>query len=63
MAVVNLTTLLKGKTGWVSLSKDNKRIVAQAKNLETLISQLRKLGNPDGHITYLPPGKVANYVG
>ncbi len=63
MAVVNLTKILKGKTGWVSISKDNKKLIAHARNLKNLVSKLEKMGNPDGYIMIVPSGKFSSYVG
>lgn len=62
MGIVNLTKLLQGKRGWVSLSTDNKKIIAQAETLKSLLTKLKKMGNPDGHI--MIAGKdYSNYVG
>ena len=62
MAVVNLTKILKGKSGWVSISKDNKKVIAQAKNLKNLVVKLKKMGNPDGYIMIASPD-YSNYAG
>lgn len=59
MGIINLTKTLKGKTGWVSLSQDYKRIITQGKTLKELINKLKKLGNPKGHIMY----SVKDYSG
>ncbi len=50
MGVINLTKTLKGKIGWISLSKDYKKVIAQAKTLKELVVKLNKMGNPEGHI-------------
>lgn len=63
MTVINWTKILNGKTGWVSISKDNKRLIAHAKDLKGLIEKLKKMGNPDGHIMIVPTGKFSSYVG
>lgn len=52
MSFINLTKTLKGKTGWVSLSEDYKKVIAQGKSLKELIVKLKKIGNPKGHIMY-----------
>lgn len=62
MAVVNLTKILTGKTGWVSISRDNKKIVAQAKTLKDLVRKLKKMGNPDGYIM-IASSDYSNYAG
>ena len=63
MAIVNLTKILKGKTGWVSISKDDKKVIAHAKSLKELVGKLKKMGNPEGHIMIVPSGKFSSYVG
>ena len=50
MGVVNLTKTLKGKTGWVSISSDNKKVLAQGKTLKRLLLKLKQMGNPEGYI-------------
>lgn len=50
MGIINLTRILKGKSGWVSISRDNKKVVAQEKTLKELVSKLKKMGNPSGYI-------------
>lgn len=62
MGVVNLVKTLKGKTGWVSLSPDNKKIIAQGKTLKDLIQKLGKMGNPEGHIMNVAKD-YSQYVG
>lgn len=62
MGVINLIRALKGKTGWVSLSNDHKRVIAQAKTLKNLIQKLNKMGNPDGHIM-VAAKDYSNYIG
>ena len=48
---INLVKILKKyHTGWVSISKDNKKVIASSKTLETLLTKLHKMGNPDGYI-------------
>lgn len=62
MVVVNLAKILKGKVGWVSLSADNKKIIAQAKTLKALITKLKKIGNPKGYITNVEKD-YSTYIG
>lgn len=50
MAVINLTKTLKGKTGWVSIAPDNKKVIAQGRNLKGLLRKLKEMGNPEGYI-------------
>ena len=51
MGAVDLTkTLRKYKSGWVSISKNNKEVIASSRSLKSLLSKLEKLGNPDGYI-------------
>lgn len=62
MGIINLTKTLKGKTGWVSLSQDYKKVVAQAGSLKELLNKLKKMGNPKGHIMYSAKD-YSGYVG
>lgn len=62
MGIVNLTKVLQGKTGWVSISPDHKRVVAQAKTLKALVVKLKKMGNPDGRIM-IAAKDYSSYVG
>ncbi len=51
MQVINLIKTLKNyKSGWVSISKDNKKVIASAKTLEVLLVKLKKMNNPEGYI-------------
>lgn len=50
MKTINLARLLKGKTGWVSISSDYKKIIAYGKTLSELLGKLKKMGNPKGYI-------------
>ena len=51
MSVANLSKTLRGQTsGWVSISKDYKKIIAKDKSLKELLEKLNKLGNPDGYL-------------
>lgn len=62
MGVVNLSKTLKGKSGWVSIAPDNKKVIAQGKNLKELLRKLKAMGNPDGYI--MIAGKdFSSYVG
>lgn len=51
MGIINLTHIIEGKTGWVSISLDYKKVIAQGKTLRQLIQKLKKMGNPNGYIT------------
>ena len=51
MSVANLSKTLRGQTrGWVSISKDYKKIIAKDKSLKELLKKLEELGNPDGYL-------------
>ena len=51
MKIINLSKILKGHTsGWVSISNDNKRVVASGKTLKELLNKLERLGNPQGYV-------------
>jgi len=51
MRIVDLTKPLKGYTsGWVSISKDYKKVVVSGRTLKSLLKKLKKMGNPDGYI-------------
>ena len=51
MSVTNLSKTLRGQTsGWVSISKDYKKIIAKDKSLKELLKKLKKIGNPDGYL-------------
>lgn len=62
MKPIDLTKILQGKTGWASISRDNKKVIAQAKTLKTLVEKLKKMGNPEGHIMVIG-GDYSRYVG
>lgn len=62
MAVINLTKILQGKTGWVSISPDHKKIIARAKNLKELLVKLEKVDNPKGYIM-IAAKDYSRYVG
>ncbi len=54
---------LKGLTsGWASISKDSKRVIAHAKTLDELVRKLDKKGKPEGVITRVATG-FTSYVG
>lgn len=51
MRKVNLAKALKGYTsGWVSISKDYKKVIASGKTLNTLLKKLDGMGSPDGYL-------------
>ena len=55
---------IKGITsGWVLVSKDNKRVLAHAKTLKQLIRNIELKGNPEGSISIVPPANFTSYVG
>lgn len=62
MSVINLTKTLKGKSGWVSIAPDNKKVIAQGRNLKGLLNKLREMGNPDGYIM-IAADDFSTYVG
>lgn len=62
MGLVNLTKTLKGKIGWVSLSKDYKKVIAQAKTFKGLLAKLKIMGNPDGFIM-VAAKDFSSYIG
>ena len=41
-------TLKRYSKGWVSISKDYKRVLASGKTMESVLKQLKRIGNPDG---------------
>ena len=51
MKATNLAKILKNYTsGWVSISKDYKRVIASGKTLKSLLVKLAKKKNPDGYL-------------
>lgn len=51
MRKANLAKVLKGYTsGWVSISKDYRKVLASGKTLNILIKKLEKMGIPDGYL-------------
>ncbi|OGD93936.1 hypothetical protein A3A48_04385 [Candidatus Curtissbacteria bacterium RIFCSPLOWO2_01_FULL_37_9] len=56
--------ILNGITsGWVLVTKDNKRVLAHAKTLKQLIKNIELKGNPEGSISIVPPANFSSYVG
>ena len=56
--------ILNGITsGWVLVTKDNKRVLAHAKTLKQLIRNIELKGNPEGSISIVPPANFSSYVG
>ena len=49
-------------SGWVSISKDHRKVIAQGKTLDELVKKLEKRGNPKGVITRITTG-FSSYVG
>ncbi len=62
MPVINLTKILRGKKGWVSLSLDYKKIVARGESLNDLLKNLKEKNNPKGYIMKVNQD-YSNYVG
>lgn len=62
MGVINLTKTLKGRAGWVSISPDHKKVIAQAKTFKQLLAKLKKMGNPDGSIM-IAAEDFSSYIG
>lgn len=51
MQKANLVKTLKSYTsGWVSISRDYKKVIASGKTLNIVLRKLEKLGKPDGHL-------------
>lgn len=51
MEEANLVKILKGYTsGWVSISKDYKKVIASGKSLDIVLKKLTKMGNPKGYL-------------
>lgn len=51
MGIIDLTKPLKDHTsGWVSISKDYKKVIASGRTLKSLLKKLNKMGNPDGYL-------------
>lgn len=59
----NLAKILKSYTsGWVSISKDYKNVIASGKNLKILFQRLNRLGNPKGYLMKAAKD-YSNYIG
>ncbi len=51
MKKANLIKILQGYTsGWVSISRDYKKVIASGKTLSTVVVKLKKMGNPEGYL-------------
>lgn len=51
MAKTDLAKTLKDHTsGWVSISRDYKKVIASGKTLDVVLKKLEKMGNPDGYL-------------
>lgn len=62
MKVIDLVKVLKGyNSGWVSISKDSKKILASDKTLKGLLKKLSKI-KVEGYIMKAS-GNYSNYVG
>jgi len=51
MKQTNLAMILKNYTsGWVSISKDYKKVIASGRTLKSLLQKLEKMGKPGGYL-------------
>ena len=50
-------------SGWVLVTKDNKKVLAHAKTLKQLMRNIEQKGNPEGSISIVPPANFSSYVG
>lgn len=51
MKQTNLARILKNYTsGWVSISKDYKKVIASGRTLKSLLQKLEKMGRPEGFL-------------
>lgn len=51
MKQINLAKILKNHTsGWVSISKDYKKVIASGRTLKGLLQKLEKMGKPEGYL-------------
>lgn len=62
MKAISLQKVLKGKSGWVSISQDYKKVIAEGSTLQDLLKKLNKMGNPEGFITNVAED-YSKYVG
>ncbi len=62
MKPISLKKVLKGKSGWVSLSQDYKKVIAEGVTLQGLLRKLNRMGNPKGFITNVAED-YSKYVG
>ncbi len=63
MKTTNLAKVLKNHTiGWISISKDHKKVIASGKSLKMLIQKLNKMGNPEGYLMKAARD-YSNYIG
>jgi hypothetical protein len=54
--------LKNAKTGWVLISEDQKKIIAQAQTLLSLHKKIKAIGNPKGQIM-VASKSYSNYIG
>ena len=48
---VALAKVLSGHThGWVSISKDYRKVLASGVDLDSLLKKLHKMGSPEGYL-------------
>lgn len=63
MEIAHVSKTLQKKRGWLSISRDYKKIIAQGKTLQQLIAKLKIKGNPNGYIVHSPSQEITSYVG
>lgn len=62
MQPLDMRPVLKGRKGWVLLSRDYKKVIAEAKTLKALLRKTKKMGNPDG-ILMIAGKDYSNFIG
>ncbi|GEM_PF-3354191 len=63
MKVIHVGKTLQKRNGWLSISRDYKKIIAQGKTLQQLIANLKRKSNPNGYIVHSPSQEITSYVG
>ncbi len=54
--------LINYKRGWVSVSRDYRRVLAAGNSLKMVLKKLERLGNPQGYLMKAA-GDYSRYVG
>jgi hypothetical protein len=62
MKPIDMRPLMEVRSGWISISRDYKKVIAEARTLKGLLAKLKKMGNPDGVITNVAKD-YSNYIG